>query len=157
MRHHIQGVILLIVMFLAFWVTVSLAGPVVSDALSGEDRALHAESSEVVAPDEEESPSSPLTEEEVLELQAALTEAGYDAGGIDGIMGPTTRAAADQAIVDRALPESTSYRNLSSRLQAENAGLDPNSVRPDLDWETISDRIEEEARAEAIGTGTGTG
>jgi peptidoglycan hydrolase-like protein with peptidoglycan-binding domain len=148
MRHHFQGVILLIVMLLALWVTLSMAGPVVSDALTGEERALNAESSDVEPQDLDEDAPPPLTEEEVIELQAALTEAGYSPGAIDGLMGPSTLSAVDLAMADRNLPETTTYRSLTSRLQAEIAGTDPGGVLPDLDWESIGELIEAEAQAE---------
>ena len=153
MRHHFQGVILLIVMLLALWVTLRTAGPVVSDALTGEDRALVAESSEDEPQDPDDDQPPPLTEEEVLELQAALTEAGYAPGTIDGVLGPTTQVAVDLAIADRNLPDTTTYRSLTSRLQAEIAGLDPGGVLPNLDWDAIGELIEAEARAEAIQPG----
>lgn len=153
MRHHFQGVILLIVMLLALWVTLRTAGPVVSDALTGDERALVAESSEVALQDLDEDAPPPLAEEEVLELQAALTEVGYSPGTIDGVLGPATQEAADLAIADRSLPETTTYRSLTSRLQAEIAGVDPEGVLPNLDWDEIGELIEAEARAEAIQPG----
>ena len=119
MRQHTQGIVLLIVMLVALWVTLDLAGPVLDDALHGDDSALHAETIDVVEPDEEGDLPVPLTPEEVLELQAALTQAGYDPGPIDGVMGPATRTAADQAIVDRGLPDSVTHRSLTNRLRAE--------------------------------------
>lgn len=153
MRHHFQGVILLIVMLVALWVTLSVAGPVVDDALTGEEKALNAKSFEVVPEDVAEDLPPPLTEQEVLELQAALTEAGYSPGTIDGVLGPTTQGAVDLAIADRNLPQTTTYRSLTSRLQAEIAGLDPESVLPNLDWEAIGELIEAEAPTEALQPG----
>jgi hypothetical protein len=149
MRHHFQGVILLIVMLLVLWATLETAGPVVSDALTGDERALVAESSDDTAEDLPEDAPPPLTEEEVLELQAALTEVGYSPGTIDGALGPATQEAVDLAIADRNLPETITYRSLTSRLQAEIAGLDPEGVLPELDWDAIGDLVEAEARAEA--------
>jgi peptidoglycan hydrolase-like protein with peptidoglycan-binding domain len=119
MRQHTQGLVLLIVMLVALWITVDLAGPVLDDALSGDDSALHAETIDVVEPDEEGDLPVPLTPEEVLELQAVLTEAGYDPGPIDGVMGSATQSAADLAIADRGLPDSVTLRSLTNRLRAE--------------------------------------
>lgn len=149
MRHHIQGLVLLIVMLLALWGVTRAAGPVLSEAWSGEDSALQAETAEVVDPEQEVVGPPPLTEEEILELQAALTEVGYDPGTIDGLLGAATRTAAELAISDRGLPDTTTDRELTNRLQAEAAGLDPDSTLPDLDWDAIAELIEAEARAEA--------
>ena len=149
MRQHIQGLVLLILMLVALWATLDLAGPVLDDALSGEDSALHAETAEVVEPGDEGVLPPPPTTEEVLELQAALTEAGYDPGTIDGLMGPATQVAADQAIADRGLPDTISHRSLTNRLRAEISGLDPDNVLPDIDWDALAEAAEAEARAEA--------
>ena len=119
MRQHTQGLVLLIVMLVALWITLDLAGPVLDDALSGDDSALHAETIDVVEPDEQGDLPVPLTPDEVLELQAVLTEAGYDPGPIDGVMGSATQSAADLAIADRSLPDSVTLRSLTNRLRAE--------------------------------------
>ena len=153
MRLHIQGISLLIVLLLAFWATTRWAGPIVSDALSGEESALRAETAEVAGPEDEAALPPPLTSEEVLELQAALTEAGYDVGAIDGLVGPATRAAVGLAIADRGLPTGTTDRELTRRLQAEAQGLDPDNALPNLDWEAIGALIEAEAIAEAAESG----
>lgn len=131
MRQHIQGLILLIVLLLVLWGTTNMAGPVISDAFSGDDSALHAEAAEVVPRGEEDDIPVQLSSDEVLEFQAALTEAGYDPGGIDGLIGPATKAAAAQALIDRDLPTTTDNRSLLELLQAELGGLDPDSVLTD--------------------------
>ena len=153
MRQHIQGLVLLIVMLVALWATLNMAGPILDDALSGEDSALHAETAEVVDPGDEGDLPPPLTTDEVLELQAALTQAGYDPGPIDGVMGPGTRTAADQAIADRGLPDSITHRSLTNRLRAEIAGLDPDNALLDLDLDAIAKLIEAEALERAAEQG----
>jgi hypothetical protein len=153
MRQHIQGLILLIVMLTALWITLDKAGPVLSDALSGEDSALHVETADVVDIENETEPAVPLSAEEVLELQAVLTQSGYDPGPIDGLMGPATTSAADQAIADRGLPASISHRSLTNRIRAELAGLDPDNVLPDFDWDALAAQIEAEALEEAAEQG----
>jgi len=135
MRQHIQGLILLIVMLLVLWVTTNMAGPVMSDAFSGDDPALHAEAAEVVPPGEEEELAVPLNTDEILELQAALTQLGYDPGPIDGLMGSSTEAAAAQALIDRDLPATTDNRSLLELLQAE-LGTSPDSAEPGTDAAT---------------------
>lgn len=135
MRQHIQGLILLIVMLLVLWVTTNMAGPVISDAFSGDDGALHAKAAEVVPPGEEEEIAVPLNGDEILEFQAALTQLGYDPGAIDGLMGPSTEAAAAQAVIDRDLPATTDNRSLLEVLQAE-LGLSPDTAVPGTDSET---------------------
>ena len=153
MRQHIQGFVLLIVMLVALWITLDMAGPILDDALSGDDSALHAETADAPDPEEEVEPSVSLTAEEILELQAVLTQAGYDPGPIDGLIGPATLAAADQAVIDRGLPDSISHRSLTSRIRAELAGLDPDNVLPDYDWDALAAQIEAEALEEAAGQG----
>jgi peptidoglycan hydrolase-like protein with peptidoglycan-binding domain len=135
MRQHFQGLILLIAMLLVLWVTTSMAGPVISDALSGDDRALRAEAAEVVPLGEEEELAVPLNGDEILELQAALTQLGYDPGAIDGLMGPSTEAAVAQALIDRDLPATTDDRSLLELLQAE-LGTGPDSAEPGIDSAT---------------------
>lgn len=143
MRHHFQGVVLLIAMVLALWAVVRAAGPVLDDALTGEDKALQAESRDVddlPGPDDE----IPLATEEVLELQAALIEAGYDPGPIDGQVGPGTREAAALARADRGLDSSVGDRALLEWLQAEALGLDPTAPTvPPVDIDALTEIVEE--------------
>ena len=49
-------------------------------------------------------PSPPLSDEELKGLQTALTERGYDVGGIDGIIGAKTRFAIQQEQIRLGLP-----------------------------------------------------
>ena len=92
MRTHLQGTFLLILLLLAFWHVLGWSTAVIGDALSGESRAISAVPRTI-------DPASydPLDNREVAALQAALAEFGYDAGPLDGILGPRTRAAVDQA------------------------------------------------------------
>ena len=49
-------------------------------------------------------PSSPLSDDELKRLQTALTERGYDVGGIDGIIGSKTRFAIQKEQIRLGLP-----------------------------------------------------
>ncbi|MCZ0932770.1 MAG: lytic murein transglycosylase [Oligoflexia bacterium] len=49
-------------------------------------------------------PSPPLSDDELKRLQIALTERGYDVGGIDGIIGAKTRFAIQKEQIHLGLP-----------------------------------------------------
>lgn len=115
MRSHIQGLFLLLGVGIALLVLARFAAPVLSDAF-GEDGAIVAESADVddvvelAAADQEI--AIPLTGDEVAQLQADLTQLGFEPGPIDGILGGGTRAAIDAAIVQYQLDTNASDREL---------------------------------------------
>ena len=92
LRVHIQGTFLLITLLLAFWYALNWSTAVIDDAVSGEDGAIVA-----VARTGDASDYEPLDNSEVFALQAALADAGYDPGPLDGMLGSRTRRAIDQA------------------------------------------------------------
>lgn len=100
MRNHVQGLGLLVVLALAAWGTARLAAPAVGDAFGDDDTASTTEDViELSAGDDE----TPLTAEEVFGLQWYLELDGYETGGVDGLMGPGTRAAIANAKADHGL------------------------------------------------------
>lgn len=117
MRNHIQGAVLLVLLAAALWGTTRLAGPILGDAF-GDDGAVQAQSAEdrvelsSVADDRFD---EPLTSEEVFTIQWQLGLEGFldVETDLDGLMGPTTRRAMQDAKVaygmtqasDRALLE----------------------------------------------------
>ena len=131
MRYHIQGVFILLIVFIGVLFTARVAAPVLSDAF-GDEGAIVAESAEV---DEDADLTSaeaeedlPLTGEEVGQIQADLTALGFDPGPVDGIMGSSTQGAIDAAIVQYQLDVAASnravyeyVRSLAEALAAANA------------------------------------
>ena len=131
MRYHVQGVFILLIVFIAVLFTARVAAPVLSDAF-GDEGAIVAESAEV---DEDADLTSaeteedlPLTGEEVGQIQADLTALGFDPGPVDGIMGGSTQGAIDAAIVQYQLDVAASnrevydyVRSLADALAAANA------------------------------------
>ena len=107
--NHLQGVVVLILILLGFWGLWTVAAPAIGDAFDGPYAAIVIESGdEILDPTGE----APLTLAEVADLQAALTEAGYDPGPTDGIMGELTRRAADEARTDLDLEQESDRRLL---------------------------------------------
>lgn len=116
MRNHIQGVALLILLMAALWGTVRLAGPVLSGAF-GDEGAVQARVAEdrVDLSTDDAEPEEPLSPEEVFTIQWRLAAEGFldVETDLDGIMGPRTRAAMQEAktafglgaVSDRALLE----------------------------------------------------
>ncbi|RMH87211.1 MAG: hypothetical protein D6683_00220 [Actinomyces sp.] len=119
MRTHIQGVVVLVAVLAALWGTVRLAGPAVSDALSGQGAVAATPADDVVdlATGTAEPADEPLTADEFVQLQGGLLFAGYDPGPVDGIMGPSTRAAIDAARADLGLDDDASDRDVLEALQ----------------------------------------
>ena len=107
--NHLQGVLLLVLLLLVFWGLWRMALPAIGKAWGGSDGAVVAESR-----DETLDPvgGAPLTLAEVADLQVALTEAGYDPGPVDGIMGEMTRRAADEARGELGLEQESDRRLL---------------------------------------------
>ena len=93
---HIQGMFLLILLLLAFWSMLEWGSGVITDALHGEKGAIVARTSSAKPGGSGISDDS-LDNAEVIAMQTALTEAGYEPGPIDGIMGDLTRSAMNQA------------------------------------------------------------
>ena len=131
MRYHIQGVFILLIVFIGVLFTARVAAPVLSDAF-GDEGAIVAESAEVdeaadlTSAEAEE--DLPLTGEEVGQIQADLTALGFDPGPVDGIMGSSTQGAIDTAIVQYQLDVAASnravyeyVRSLAEALAAANA------------------------------------
>ena len=131
MRYHIQGVFILLIVFIGVLFTARVAAPVLSDAF-GDEGAIVAESAEVdeaadlTSAEAEE--DLPLTGEEVGQIQADLTALGFDPGPVDGIMGSSTQGAIDAAIVQYQLDVAASnravyeyVRSLAEALAAANA------------------------------------
>lgn len=126
MRSHIQGLFLLLLVGIALLGIARYAAPVVQEAL-GEDGALQAESapedlSDLGAIDVEVDP--PLNGDEVGIVQDHLTRLGFDPGPVDGLMGPSTRTAIDEAIVEYQLNIGSSDRNLLNYTQSLIDALD---------------------------------
>ena len=142
MRSHIQGLVLLIVLLIVFWVTWSKAGPVISDAFEGEDGAIVAESGDEVEidPETNEEVEPPLTPDEIAELQSALTAAGYDPGPIDGIMGDQTINAATTARFDYGLSDATD-RELIVAIN-DDLATQLADLPPDFDFESLDGLVE---------------
>jgi hypothetical protein len=63
--------------------------------------------------------STPLTRDEIMELQLILKALGFGPGPIDGAMGPTTRSALRKYAEERAMPNAEATRDLLSHLRAE--------------------------------------
>ena len=63
-----------------------------------------------------------LTADELQAFQWYLTNEGFDTKGVDGVMGPATRAAIDQAIEAYGLPSTTSDRDVLEHMIALAAG-----------------------------------
>ena len=126
MRSHIQGLFLLLLVGIALLGIARYAAPVVQEAL-GEDGALQAESApedpiDLGAIDAEVDP--PLNGDEVGIVQDHLTRLGFDPGPVDGLMGPSTRTAIDEAIVEYQLNIGSSDRNLLNYTQSLIDALD---------------------------------
>ncbi len=119
MRTHLQGLIVLLAALAGLWGTARLAGPAVGDALRGDGAVAAASSDDVVdlATATDEPADEPLTGDEIAELQAGLLFAGYDPGPIDGIMGPSTRAAVTAAIADLGLGDGIGDRGVLEALR----------------------------------------
>lgn len=126
MRSHIQGIFLLLIVGIALLGMARYAAPVVQEAL-GEDGALQAESApedliDLAAIEEEIDP--PLNGDEVVVVQDHLTRLGFDPGPVDGLMGPGTRTAIDEAIVEYQLNIGSSDRDLLNYTQSLIDALD---------------------------------
>jgi peptidoglycan hydrolase-like protein with peptidoglycan-binding domain len=126
MRSHIQGLFLLLLVGIALLGIARYAAPVVQEAL-GEDGALQAESApedpiDLGAIDAEVDP--PLNGDEVGIVQDHLTRLGFDPGPVDGLMGPSTRTAIDEAIMEYQLNIGSSDRNLLNYTQSLIDALD---------------------------------
>ncbi|MEM9201407.1 MAG: peptidoglycan-binding domain-containing protein [Actinomycetota bacterium] len=115
MRSHIQGLFVLLGVGIAVLVLARIAAPVLSDAF-GDEGAIVAESADVddvvnlAAADAELEVA--LTGDEIAQLQADLTNLGFDPGPIDGILGNGTRAAIDAAIAEYQLDTAASDRDV---------------------------------------------
>jgi len=126
MRSHIQGLFLLLIVGIALLGMVGYAAPVVKKAL-GEDGALQAESAPEDAIDLDAAEAEidpPLNGDEVGIVQGHLTRLGFDPGLVDGLMGPSTRTAIDEAIVEFQLNISSSDRDLLNYTQSLVDALD---------------------------------
>jgi len=115
-RIHIKGVAILAAVFLLLLGISNWASPVLHEAL-GSEGAIQATSS----PDPEPGSAAaiaelPLSPDEIADLQAILESINYDVGGIDGIMGPKTRAVITQVKLDLKLAAGTTDRKLLERL-----------------------------------------
>jgi peptidoglycan hydrolase-like protein with peptidoglycan-binding domain len=62
---------------------------------------------------------TPLTPDEIRELQGKLRAAGFNPGAVDGTMGRQTRSAVREYAGARALPNAEATRELLVRLKAE--------------------------------------
>jgi peptidoglycan hydrolase-like protein with peptidoglycan-binding domain len=134
MRNHVQGLGLLLVLALAIWGTAHFAAPTVGDAFS-KNGAVRAESKDSTEEVIDLSSDAELTTDELYNLQWYLTIEGYDTLGLDGLMGPGTRAAIDQAKADYGLPTGASPRDLLEFLttrQDESADQDESAEGQDL-------------------------
>jgi peptidoglycan hydrolase-like protein with peptidoglycan-binding domain len=63
--------------------------------------------------------STPLTRDEIRDLQSKLKATGYNPGAIDGAMGRQTRSAVREYAEDRALPTTDATGELLSGLKVE--------------------------------------
>lgn len=130
MRSHIQGLFLLLLVGIALLGIARYAAPVVQEAL-GEDGALQAESApedliDLGAIDVEVDP--PLNGDEVGVVQNHLTRLGFDPGPVDGLMGPSTRTAIEEAIIEYQLNIGSSDRDLLNYTQSLVDALDAAAV-----------------------------
>ena len=98
MRSHIQGLFLLLLVGIALLGIARYAAPVVQEALGEDD--------------------PPLNGDEVGIVQDHLTRLGFDPGPVDGLMGPSTRTAIDEAIMEYQLNIGSSDRNLLNYTQS---------------------------------------
>lgn len=88
---HIQGVALLLFLLVAFWFVVGWGGRVISRSFDSENGVI------VMVSRSEDGLSSTLSNVEVMELQGALVDAGYNPGPVDGFLGILTRTAINKA------------------------------------------------------------
>lgn len=116
MKIHLQGVALLATVLLILLGMTRWAAPVLQDALGSEGAIQATSSSEPPIGSPEALADLPLDSDEIATLQTILESINYDAGGVDGIIGPKTRAAIDQAKLDLKLAAGTSNRKLLERL-----------------------------------------
>lgn len=130
MRSHIQGLFLLLIVGIALLGLAKYAAPIVQEAI-GEDGALQAES----APEDDVDLAAlnaeidlPLNGDEVGIVQDHLTRLGFDPGPVDGLMGPSTRTAIDDAINEYQLNISLSDRDLLNYTQSLIDALDAAAV-----------------------------
>lgn len=131
MRNHLQGTFLLIVMLLVFWAVMAWGGDIISSALGGEDGAIVAKAP-AEGNDFRNINYDLLTADEVSQLQAALAEAGFDPGPIDGILGELTRAAIRQAATALDLTDYSDRDLLDRLLDAfERQTQTPNNPTPE--------------------------
>jgi len=113
---HLQGVALLATVLLVLLGMTKWAAPVLQEALGSEGAIQATSSSEPPIGSPEALADLPLSSDEIATLQTILESINYDAGGVDGIMGPKTKAAIDQAKLDLKLAAGTSNRKLLERL-----------------------------------------
>ena len=107
MRTHLQGIVLLGLLFLSLWGLTRLASPALGEAF-GEDGALQADSGDVVdLVVGGETLDAPLDDDERARLQFHLVVWGYldDISDVDGIIGSGTRAAMAEAAADWGLDD----------------------------------------------------
>jgi len=116
MKIHLQGIALLAAVMLLLLGMAKWASPTLHDAL-GPEGAIQATSSPDPVPGSPDAVADlPLTTDEIVTLQTTLDSLLYDVGGIDGIIGPTTKAAIAKAKTDLGLAPGTSNRKLLERL-----------------------------------------
>lgn len=119
MRIHFQGVALLGLVFLVLLGVGRWAAPVIRESFGSEGAIQATSSTDPPIGSPEDIDDLPLDSEEIAKLQLLLESIRYDAGGIDGIMGPKTREAANQAKLDLLDPRfgtAASDRTLLERL-----------------------------------------
>jgi peptidoglycan hydrolase-like protein with peptidoglycan-binding domain len=73
------------------------------------------------APPSAEVPATPLTKDEIKELQGKLGAVGFGPGPIDGVVGAQTQAALRRYADSRGLANPEATRELLSRLKAESS------------------------------------
>lgn len=116
MKIHMQGIALLATVMLLLLGVAKWASPTIHEAL-GPEGAIQATSSPDPEPGSPDAVADlPLTSDEIVTLQTTLSSLNYDVGGIDGIIGPKTRAAITKVKTDLGLAPGTSNRKLLDRL-----------------------------------------
>ncbi len=131
MHSHIQGLFLLLIVAIALITATRFAAPVVEEAF-GPDGALVAVPVDEDTSVEQKESDDPLTGDEVLVIQGHLHRLGFDPGVIDGLNGPNTATAIDEAIAQYRMQADADDRDVLEYLQALVDALDASETADQL-------------------------
>ena len=151
MRNHVQGVVLLMVLVVGVWAAARAVLPGLDFGFVAEEAVETGEAEDVV---DLSSADDALTADELQAFQWFLTNEGYDTKGVDGVMGPATRAAIQQAIEGYGLPPTTSDRGLLEHMIAVSAGNAADTAVTDTAADTaVADTAADTAVADTAAEG----